>query len=118
MSNAALLPLAAPDAGLRRARWAVGTLFFVNGAAFASWVARIPVLRTNLALSDGALGGVLFAMSVGVLLSFPLAGRGVRLVGARPLALLAALLTLALLPVPFMVGIVPSLALVVPPTSR
>jgi MFS family permease len=112
MSNAALLPLAAPHAGLRRARWAVGTLFFVNGAAFASWVARIPVLRTNLALSDGALGGVLFAMSVGVLLSFPLAGRGVRLVGARPLALLAALLTLALLPVPFMVGIVPSLALV------
>src|SRR4051812_12679514 len=100
MSDAALLPLAPCDAGLRRARWAVATLFFVNGAAFASWVARIPVLRANLALSDGGLGAVLFAMSVGVLLSFPLAGRGVRLVGARPLALVAALLTLALLPVP------------------
>jgi MFS family permease len=111
-SDAVLLPLAVSHASLRRARWAVATLFFVNGAAFASWVARLPALRTKLSLSDGALGAVLFAMSVGVLLSFPLAGRGVRLVGARPLALVAALLTLALLPVPFMVGIVPSLALV------
>jgi MFS family permease len=112
MSETATLPLAVPLANLRRARWAVATLFFVNGAAFASWVARIPALRTSLGLSDGALGGVLFALSVGVLLSFPIAGRGVRLVGARPLALVAALLTLALLPMPFIVGIVPSLALV------
>jgi predicted MFS family arabinose efflux permease len=112
MSESATLPLAAPLGNWRRARWAVATLFFVNGAAFASWVARIPALRANLGLSDGALGGVLFALSAGVLVSFPIAGRGVRLAGARPLALVAALLTLALLPVPFLVGIVPSLALV------
>jgi MFS family permease len=112
MTDLAADACCAPDAAVRRARWAVATVFFVNGAGFASWVSRIPALRTSHALSDGALGGVLFAMSVGVLLSFPLAARGVRLLGARQLTLVAALLTLALLPVPFMVGIVPSLVLV------
>jgi MFS family permease len=101
-----------PDAAVRRARWAVATVFFVNGAGFASWVSRIPALRSGLSLSDAALGSVLFAMSVGVLLSFPIAARGVRLLGARQLTLVAGLLTVALLPVPFMVGIVPSLVLV------
>ena len=112
MPETATFPLADPLQSLRRARWGVATLFFINGAACASWVARIPALRTNLGLGDGALGAVLFALSAGVLLSFPLAGRGARLVGARPLALLAALSTLVLLPLPFVVGIVPSLALV------
>src|SRR5215470_14932105 len=112
MTDIAANAFAVPDAAVRRARWAVATVFFVNGAAFASWVSRIPALRSGLSLSDGALGGVLFAMSVGVLLSFPIAGRGVRLLGARQLTLVAALLMLALLLVPFMVGIVPSLVLV------
>src|SRR6478672_9916526 len=113
MSHVATSPPVFPDdASLRRARWAVATVFFVNGAAFASWVARIPALRASLDLSDGALGGMLFAMSVGVLLSFPLAGRAVRWIGARRLVLLAGLLMLALLPVPFMVGTVASVALV------
>src|SRR3954466_12935989 len=90
---------------VRRARWGVGLVFFVNGAAFASWVSRIPALRAGLHLSDGALGSVLFALTAGVLLSFPLVGRGARLIGARQLALLSGALTLVMLPMPFMVGI-------------
>ncbi len=107
-------PFAGPltGAAARRARWAVAAAFFVNGAAFASWVSRIPALRANLQLSNGALGSVLFALSVGVLLSFPLASKGAQWLGARQLTLLAGLLTLALLPVPFLIGIVPSLVLV------
>jgi predicted MFS family arabinose efflux permease len=97
---------------ITRARWGVGLVFFVNGAAFASWVSRIPALRAGLALSDGALGSVLFAMSCGVLLSFPLAGRGAQLLGARQLALLAGVVLLLMLPMPFLIGIVPSLVLV------
>ncbi len=95
-----------------RARWGVGLIFFVNGAAFASWVSRIPALRAGMALSDGALGSVLFAMSCGVLLSFPLAGRGAQLLGARQLALLAGVALLLMLPMPFLIGILPSLVLV------
>ena len=112
MSAAPDLPDALSPAAARRARWGVGLVFFVNGAAFASWVSRIPALRAGLHLSDGTLGSVLFALSAGVLLSFPLVARGARLLGARRLALLCGLLSLLLLPAPFLVGIVPSLVLV------
>jgi predicted MFS family arabinose efflux permease len=111
--NDAAPPLpSAPLATITRARWGVGLVFFVNGAAFASWVSRIPALREGMALGDGALGSVLFAMSCGVLLSFPLAGKGAQLLGARQLALLAGVVLLLMLPMPFLTGIVPSLVLV------
>ena len=99
-------------ATITRARWGVALVFFVNGAAFASWVSRIPALRAGMALNDGTLGSVLFAMSCGVLLSFPLAGKGAQLIGARQLALLAGAVLLLMLPVPFLIGILPSLVLV------
>ena len=108
---AAPLPTPSP-ATIARARWGVGLIFFVNGAAFASWVSRIPALRAGLGLGDGALGSVLFAMSCGVLLSFPLAGKGAQLMGARQLALLAGVALLLMLPMPFVIGILPSLVLV------
>ena len=101
-----------PPASIALARLGVGLVFFVNGAAFASWVSRIPALRAAMALSDGALGSVLFAMSCGVLLSFPLAGKGAQLLGSRQLALLAGVVLLLMLPMPFLIGIVPSLVLV------
>ena len=101
-----------PASMITRARWGVALVFFVNGAAFASWVSRIPALRAGMALSDGTLGSVLFAMSCGVLLSFPLAGKGAQLLGARQLALLAGVVLLLMLPMPFLIGIVPSLVLV------
>ena len=112
MNDGSALPSSLSSALLSRARWGVALIFFVNGAAFASWVSRIPALRASMALSDGALGSVLFAMSCGVLLSFPLAGKGAQLLGARQLALLAGVALLLMLPMPFLIGIVPSLVLV------
>jgi MFS family permease len=112
MDDHAAPSLLPSPATIARARWGVGLVFFVNGAAFASWVSRIPALRAGMALSDGALGSVLFAMSCGVLLSFPLAGKGAQLLGARQLALLAGVVLLLMLPMPFLVGILPSLVLV------
>ena len=112
MDDPIALPTSPPLAALARARWGVGLIFFVNGAAFASWVSRIPALRAGMALSEGALGSVLFAMSCGVLLSFPLAGKGAQLLGARQLALLAGVALLLMLPMPFLIGILPSLVLV------
>ena len=106
------VPEPIPASTITRARWGVGLVFFVNGAAFASWVSRIPALRDGMGLSDGTLGSVLFAMACGVLLSFPLAGKGAQLLGARQLALLAGVALLLMLPMPFLIGIVPSLMLV------
>ena len=94
-----------------RARAAVAAAFFVNGLAFASWVSRIPALREDLQLDTGTLGSVLFALSVGVLSSFPLAGKGAQWLGARPVTLLSGVLLLVMLPMPFAVSVLPSLVL-------
>ncbi len=79
---------------------ALAAVFFANGAGFASWVSRIPAVREALALSEGQLGTVLLALGAGALISFPLAGRGIALLGARGLTLATGFLYCFLLPHP------------------
>ncbi|WP_437758979.1 MFS transporter [Sorangium sp. So ce1389] len=94
-------PRSAPP-HLRAARVGVGATFFAYGAAFASWIVRIPSVREDLALSPAALGGALFGASAGALVAMPLAGWLVERAGSRtlirvaPLALGAALVLPAL----------------------
>ncbi|XXY48124.1 MFS transporter [Sorangium sp. So ce269] len=94
-------PRSAPP-HLRAARIGVGATFFAYGAAFASWIVRIPSVREDLALSPAALGGALFGASAGALVAMPLAGWLVERAGSRtlirvaPLALGAALVLPAL----------------------
>ena len=57
------------------ARNAVVVSFFLNGFTFATWVARLPEIRDRLDLTNGQLGAVLLAGSVGSILS--LSGAGV-----------------------------------------
>lgn len=59
---------------LKRARQAVLAAFFINGAAMATWVSRIPAIQAKLSLSEGALGLVLVGLSAGVLVALSLAG--------------------------------------------
>jgi len=103
--------MAAAAAAARRARLAVSVVFFCNGAAFASWVSRIPSVRDALQLSDGELGTALFAVGAGALFSFPLAGRGIRIQGARQLTLASAALFFFALPQPLFVSVYASLLL-------
>ena len=58
----------------RQHRLAVAGFFFVAGLSFASWASRIPDIKAHLALSDAALGGILFALPVGSMISLPLSG--------------------------------------------
>jgi MFS family permease len=85
---------------LRLARFAVATVFFVNGAATANWLVRIPAIQSKLALSAGALGVTLFGVAVGALISMPWAGRLVARYGSRPVTQVAAVIfaTVFLLP--------------------
>jgi MFS family permease len=70
-------------------------MFFMAGLCFASWASRIATIQQMLSLSDAALGGVLFALPVGLMLSLPLSGWLVTKIGSRKL-LAAALSTYGL----------------------
>jgi len=70
-------------------RIAVGVLFFLQGLCFASWASRIPTIQQSLHLSDTALGGVLLALPVGLMLSLPLSGWLVAKIGSRKVVMIA-----------------------------
>jgi fucose permease len=59
---------------LTAARNAVGLTFFLNGLVFASWVSRIPEVRSSFDLSNGQLGLVLLAIAVGSVVALPTTG--------------------------------------------
>lgn len=57
----------------------------MTGLCFASWASRIATIQQNLNLSDAALGGVLFAMPVGLMCSLPFSGWVITKIGSRKL---------------------------------
>ena len=65
-----------------QARNAVATAFILNGLVFATLFSRVPDLRERLDLTNGQLGLLLLAISVGSLLGLPLSGRLVERFGA------------------------------------
>jgi hypothetical protein len=81
---------------LSRARLSVTALFFAHGALFGTWAARIPAIKDDLGLGEGALGLALLCMTLGALVCMPLAGAVVAREGSRRTAL-QGLVALALL---------------------
>lgn len=61
--------------GVRAAGWAVAVVFFVNGAVFANWVARVPAVKDAVDAGTGSLGVALLGVAVGSLVTLPFAGR-------------------------------------------
>ena len=90
------------DAGVsprpKAARWAVKALFFMNGALFATWAARVPALQAAHGLSHGQLGMALLVMSLGAVLAMPTAGWLSARFGSDKVSKLAALPYCAMLP--------------------
>src|SRR5207249_4434990 len=81
-----------------RARFAISTVFFVNGVVLASWVPHVPAVKARHGLSDGGLGIVLLSMAAGAVLALPAAGWMVGRLGSRTMTAVAAVaLCLALL---------------------
>ena len=68
-------------------RWAVAAIFFASGLTFASWASRIPEVQAMHHLSNGALGGVLFALPAGSLISLPLWGWMIAKYGSKTMLL-------------------------------
>jgi len=87
-------------------RTAVAAMFFMAGLCFASWASRIATIQQKLSLSEAELGGVLFALPVGLMLSLPIAGWAVTKIGSRKvLALSLTLYALALVGLSFCTSI-------------
>jgi MFS family permease len=69
--------------GVTTARNAVAIVFALNGFVTATWISRIPAVRSTLELSPGHLGLLLLCPAVGSVVSLPLAGQVVLRLGAR-----------------------------------
>ena len=59
---------------MRGTRIAITLFFLADGLLLGSWAARIPAVQDQAALTNSELGLALFAMSLGALVSMPLAG--------------------------------------------
>ncbi|MGC4035156.1 MAG: MFS transporter [Chitinophagaceae bacterium] len=97
------LPISLPTQ--RYYRIGVSTFFFIQGLTFASWTSRIPDIKNKLHLSDGAFGGVLFALPAGQLTAMALSGYLVSKYGSKLMLQIAALLFPAVL---LLLGVVDS----------
>ncbi|HEY9758697.1 MAG TPA: MFS transporter [Oculatellaceae cyanobacterium] len=73
-----------PAVNVQAARAAIGTMFFINGGAVATWAARIPAVQDKLHLDTGPLGIALLSMGVGALIAMSIAGAVASSIGSRP----------------------------------
>jgi fucose permease len=73
-------------------------MFFVNGAAGATWVTLIPSVQQKLDLTSGELGIALLGVAVGAVLSIPSTGWLVGRAGGRKVVTVAALACCVILP--------------------
>ncbi|MDB6038846.1 MAG: transporter [Verrucomicrobiales bacterium] len=79
-------------------RYAVRTLFFINGALFATWASRIPAIQAERGLSNTALGFALLAMALGAVIAMPASGFLLARFGSAKLCKTLAIVFCGLLP--------------------
>src|SRR3954469_17564896 len=60
----------------RRARAATTVVFFLTGAVFAAWSTRLPAIKEQLHLSNGALAVAILGLEAGGGAGLPAGGRG------------------------------------------
>src|SRR3712207_6333004 len=81
-----------PQGHISTARFAVATIFFVNGTLIANWLARIPDVKDRLGLSTSVLGFALLFAAIGALIAQPTAGWFIGRLGSRVVTTTMALL--------------------------
>lgn len=85
-------PALNPPIPKRTLRIAVSSIFFLAGLCFSSWASRIASIQQELGLSEAALGGVLFALPVGLMLSLPFSGYMISQTGSRRILIIGIIL--------------------------
>ena len=90
---------------LSAARWALIAIFFIHGASFANWLARIPFVQAKLGLSEGQLGLALLGVSGGVIIGLLFAGGLIARWSSRRVTMLSGVLvSLGLIPIALATG--------------
>lgn len=84
---------------LGRARWAVSVVFAVCGAAFATWLARVPAVRAQVGIGTGGLAVGLFGLAAGSVVALLGAGPLLTRIGSRAGALIGVVVLCGGLPV-------------------
>ncbi|ALI99662.1 MFS transporter [Rufibacter tibetensis] len=87
-----MLSLVSSPVSRKAHRLAVSALFFLQGLCFSSWGSRIPSIQQKLHLSEAELGGVLFSLPVGLMLSLPFTGWLTSRIGSRKVVTIALLI--------------------------
>jgi fucose permease len=81
-----------------RGRWAVATMFLVNGFLTGSWAPQIPLVLTRLDITESTLGLLILCFGLGALSAMPWSGYLISKHGTRwALKLLASLTAFGLL---------------------
>ena len=75
---------------LKTRRMILSGYFFLTGICFASWASRIPDIKMQLGLSDGAFGGLLFFLPIGSFLGIPISGSLTAKHGSKTMVSIAA----------------------------
>lgn len=73
---------------LQARRIVLSCFFFLTGICFASWASRIPDIKMQLGLSDGAFGGFLFFLPIGTFVGIPISGSITAKFGSKKLSFL------------------------------
>ena len=66
--------------------------FFLTGICFASWASRIPDIKMQLGLSDGAFGGILFFLPIGSFVGIPISGSLTAKQGSKVMVIIASII--------------------------
>ena len=71
------------------ARWAISTVFLLNGAGIGLWAAHVPTVQARMGIDTGMLSMVLLTVAAGALLAMPLMGGLTGRWGTRRMVLLS-----------------------------
>jgi predicted MFS family arabinose efflux permease len=85
-----------------QARQALGAVFLVNGAVFATWAVNIPGVRDHLNLTATEVGLALLGIGLGSLATMPLAGGWTARYGTHRVTLVATVACMLSLALPFL----------------
>jgi MFS family permease len=83
-----------PLRNVNRARNGDLLVFAVNGFMIATWMSRLPDVKSMMGLTPGQLGIVLLSISVGALIGLPIAGRLLHRMGSVSVVRLGAAIAL------------------------